>query len=250
VSIDREGAVRGRVMGVTRKWARRPVLAALALSVGASGRAGELTRGALCREDVVRVEILGHGSATGRLLGVENDVLLLAKGKKVKRVPIAGVTRVWRDDGVHPGAANREAGVLAGLAAASVAAATMPVDATKDSRALQDKNEAGPIAARAAVVGTILRAISSGVRNGSRSRHWTEVSASELKSIDTKPVIEELTVDTEQLREPEPVSTEERAVEPKPTPDEKPEVASERSPVQGAAAESGGQTSAPCPGRD
>jgi hypothetical protein len=244
VSVDREGMARRRVMGVTRTWARRPVLAALALSVGASGWAGELTRGALCREDVVRVEILGRGRATGRLLGVENDVLLLAKGKKVKRVPIASVTRVWRDDGVHPGAANREAGVLAGLAAASVAAAATPVDVTKYSRASQDKNEAGPIGARAAAVGTIRRAISSGVRNGSRSRHWTEVPVSELRAIDSVLPVEELIV------EPEPVPTEERAVEPKPTPEAKPNGDSERAPVQGAAAESGRQTSAPGPGRD
>jgi hypothetical protein len=167
---------------------------------------GDLTRGELRREDVVRIDVVGHGRSVGRLLGVEQNVVVLRIGRKVERVATTSVMRLWRDDGGSGTAGHTGLGVLAGLAAGGLVTVAMPSD-EQPGYLSNGKRSITKIAVGGCVGAAVYYLVSSGVSGG--SRHWTEVPVSELQALDAVPAVQELSVDPE----PSPETSEPDATE-------------------------------------
>jgi hypothetical protein len=168
---------------------------------------GDLTHGELRREDVVRIDVVGHGRSVGRLLGVERDVLLLGVGRKVERIPTVNIMRVWRDDRRMSRKGNTVLGVLAGVLAGGVVAAAIPKGEPDPYWTPNSPELTG--GAAAAVAAFFVVGCGVGYVVSRRSSGWTEVAVSELKALDALPAVQELSVDAEPSPEtPEPDATE------------------------------------------
>jgi hypothetical protein len=167
---------------------------------------GDLTRGELRREDVVRIDVVGHGRSVGCLLGVERDVLLLGVGRKVERIPTVNIMRVWRDDSRMSRKGRTVLGVLAGVLAGGLVAAAIPKGEPDPYWTPSTRELTGGEAV--AVAAFVVVGCGVGYVVSRRSGGWTEVAVSELKALDALPAVQELLVDPEPPPEtPEPDAT-------------------------------------------